>query len=488
MNLFFTMSFTNIHNFLTEVRDYAEANEISNEESFATLLKTKHYWPALQWKKFHDRSGLILLHNTYKRTDVGAFEDLYNECRSVVLDLHAPPGENIVVTLANPIPTRFVETQYEDLMLYNDICNVSYEGTVITVYEYGGRWYFGTSSCPSVDTSRYFHPTKRHGTMFDEVLQEMFPDVVLQTEEKEPVSSETLTNAQKAHRETLRSRFTSLLNPSKAYFFILVHHENQHIMDYTEDFGAKYKKLIHIMTRDKMSKQEDSLHEPAFAPYSSNILYSQQFESPIIAMEWLKAHPQSYGIMVKRNDGKLLKISNSQINYREEEDLGNPNPWMNMLWVYVQNKPHYHVNDYIKKYCPNIAYPVDQYGRTLAPVYMIHTVICTMRDCLYQCYRYTTRYYPQYNRWKMNKVLDEELPKIIRFHLSQLRNIQVTTHANEYITPHSIYHYICHHQTMQNLIKLIGFFADTRENTFNMSTKTIECFQILYGLLTKRSV
>jgi len=487
------MSFTNIELFLKEVKDYAEANSISNEESFSTLLKTKHYWPALQWKKFYDRSGLVLLHNTYKRTDVDAFEALYNECRSVVLDLNAPLGENIVVTLANPIPERVIDTQYKSLMLDSDVCNVSYEGTVISVYEYGGKWYFGTSSCPSVDTSRYFHPTKRHGTMFDEALQEMFPDILPDDSNDMAVDNDahdalTPDAIQKKHKQALRNAFTHLLNPSKAYFFVLVHHENQHIMDYTETFGANYKKLIHIMTRDKISKQEDVLPEAVFAPYARTILYAQTFETPEIAMEWLEKNPSAYGIIVKRHDGKLLKISHEQVTHREQEDLGNPNPWMNMLWVYIQNKPHYHVNDYIKKYCPNIAYPVDNYGRVLAPVYMIHTVICTIRDCLYQCYRYTTRYYPQYNRWKMNKVLDEQLPAMVRFHLSQLRNIQVTTHANEFITPHTVYHYICHHQSMANLIKLIGFFADARENTFNMSTKTVECFQILHGLLTKRTV
>ena len=482
------MSFTHVNQFLMEVKDYAEANSISNEEAFATLLKTKHYWPAMQWKKFYDHSGLVLLHNTYKRTDVDAFEALYNECRSVVLDLNAPLGENIVVTLANPIPERIQETQYRSLMLESDVCNVSYEGTVISVYKYGDKWYFGTSSCPSVDTSRYFHPTKRHGTMFDEVLQEMFPNIVMETPENAEQEPESVAEAQKNHKIALRQAFTENLNPNKAYFFVLVHHENQHIMDYTELFGANYKKLIHIMTRDKITKQEDSLPESAFVPFANNILYALTFETLERALEWLAEEPSSYGIIVKRHDGKLLKISNEQITHREQEDLGNPNPWMNMLWVYIQNKPNYHVNDYIRKYCPNIAYPMDNYGRVLAPVYMIHTVICTIRDCLYQCYRYTTHYYPQYNRWKMNKVLDEQLPKMVRFHLSQLRNIQVTTHANEFITPHTVYHYICHHQSMPNLIKLIGFFADARENTFNMSSKTVECFQILNNLLTKRTV
>jgi len=463
-------TFSQLKAFLNEVKDVSEKEQKTMEETFTHLLKTKHYWPALQWKKFYDQSGLILLHNTYKRTDVESFQELYDECRSVVLDLNAPIGENIVITLANAIPERVELDHYKQTAVSEDICQVSYEGTVISVYEYNGRWYFSTSSCPSVNASRYVHPTKKHGTMLDEVLGEIFQE------------------------GDVREAFTAHLDSANVYFFILVHHENNHIMNYTNEFGgAQYKKLIHIMTRNKQTQEELALPYAKFteAPFADTIRYSRTFASPSEAIQWLEQESSDtvvndFGIIVKKANGKLLKVATHAMIHREQEDLGNPNPWMNMLWVYIQNRPHYHVNHYIEKYCPNIQFPVDQYGRTLAPVYMIHTAICTLRDCLYQCYRYTTMYYPEYNRWKMNKTLDEELPKIIRFHLSQLRNIQVTTHKNEYITPHTVYHYICHHQSMPNLLKLIAFFADTRDNTFNLSPRTCECFQVLHRLLTTK--
>jgi hypothetical protein len=463
------MAFPNLRAFLDEVKTVSESESQTMEEAFAGLLKSKHYWPALQWKKFHDRSGLILLHNTYKRTDVEGFQGLYDECRSVVLDLNAPAGENIVISLANTIPERMEVGDYGRIADPSDICQVSYEGTVISVYAYNGRWYFSTSSCPSVNASRYVHPTKKHGTMLDETLAQLFPT----------------TDA-----DAVRDAFTAMLDENHVYFFILVHHENNHMMDYTNEFGANYKKLIHILTRSKLTQEEQSLPYAPFteASFSDTIQYSRTFASPEEAIQWVQQEPSEtvvndFGIIVKRADGKLLKVATHAMLHREQEDLGNPNPWMNMLWVYIQNRPHYHVNHYIEKYCPDLEFPTDQFGRTLAPVYMIHTAICTLRDCLYQCYRYTTTYYPEYNRWKMNRTLDGELPKIIRFHLSQLRNIQVTTHKDVYLTPHTIYHYICHHQSMQNLLKLIGFFADPRENTFNLSPRTCECFQVLYRML-----
>lgn len=474
-------SYKNLTVFLQEVYDYADANNITRTESFASLIKTKHYWPALQWKKFNDKSGLILLHNTYKRNDVDFFKDLYDECRSVVLDLNAPIGENVVVTLSNSIPERLLNTQYKDRMNETDKCYESFEGTVVSVYEHMDKWYFSTTSCPSIDSSRYFHPTKKHGMMLNEVLEDMFPEV-LESLDKESVDYET------QKKQCLRDAFTSKLDRNKVYFFILVHHENQHVMDYVYKWGANYRKLIHILTRDRITKEEylntDEITQMAFT-YGKNIEVSSEVCQPTEALDWLDKNPNSYGLIVKREDGSLYKVSNGAILAREEEDLGNPNPWMNILWVYMQNKPHYHVNDYIAKFCPDLESPVDQYGRTLAPVYIVHTVICTIRDCLYQCYRYTTRYYPQHKRWKMNTVLDKQLPDIIRFHLAQLRNIQVTTHADEYITPHTIYHYLCHHQTMNNMRNLVSFFASPTENTFNMSSKTIECFSTLHRLLSR---
>lgn len=475
-------SFPNLKAFLAEVWAAAAGEETASPTpeallgTFARLLKEKRYWPALQWKKFNDGSNLVLLHNTYKRTDVEAFQGLYDECRSVVLDFNATEGENIVISLGNAIPERMALEDYERHQDPEDIVHISYEGTTISVYYHADKWYFSTASCPSVAHSRYAHPTKRHGTMLDETLAEMFQA--------------------DADPEALRKRLTDALNPEEVYYFILVHHENNHLMDYAPLFGPNYKKLVHIQTRTKATMEPVEVFHPAFteAPFSNTILYSPAFESSAAAIAWLSGpsdpqNPNTFGFIVKRAGGsKLIKVAKMELLDREQEDLGHPNPWMNMLWVYIQNRPNYHVNHYIDKYCPDIVFPTDQYGRTLAPVYLIHTAICTLRDCLYQSYRYTTKYYPEYNRWKMNKTLDESLPKILRFHLSQLRIIQVSTHRDQYLTPHTVYHYLCHHQSMGNLLKLIAFFADSNEDTIHLSPRTAECFRVLYRMLNQRTV
>jgi hypothetical protein len=41
------------------------------------------------------------------------------------------------------------------------------------------------------------------------------------------------------------------------YFFIILHYENKYIVDYSNIFGDNYKKLVHIITRDKETQIEE---------------------------------------------------------------------------------------------------------------------------------------------------------------------------------------------------------------------------------------
>ena len=79
------------------------------ENSYANcliyLLKKYHFWPFMKVKKFKGRSDIVLLHNSYLRKNVDNFKELYEQCRSVVLDFSLE-NNNIVVTYANSTPER----------------------------------------------------------------------------------------------------------------------------------------------------------------------------------------------------------------------------------------------------------------------------------------------------------------------------------------------------------------------------------------------
>lgn len=448
----------NLRDLLTEVGSVIRMNDdITGANALVSVLRKYHYWPALQVKKFFKEPNLVLLHNTYKRVDVHNFQELYDECRSVILDMNAPEGENVIVTYANSIADRMNDKQYEKIMDEADVCEESFEGTVVTVYHYKNTWYFGTTSCPVVDSSRYFHPTKTHGDMLNEALLKLFPDT--------PV-------------ESVRDKFTEHLNKECAYAFCLVHHENRHLMNYTTVFGDEYAKLVHLTTRNRHTLQEEKDMEKF---KDMGIIYPRFFMVPEEARDALLIDNFMYAFIVTKADGKKLKVSRDFVIHHEENDLGNPNKWHNMLWLYMQNKKEYQVSDYQRDFAPNLEVPLDKNGLPMAPTYLIHTVMCNMRDVLYALYRDTTTYNVVTNHFKMNKEKDESYHPMLRFHLAQLRRLQVSDHANRFITPKSVYDYLCHHHTLKNIRLLIKYFAETPAF---FKPRTAECFKVLNEMLT----
>jgi len=448
--------FPNVAKLLNEVEnEFKSGNFKTMEEALTMYIRKRRYWPMIQTKKFFGNKNLVLLHNTYKRDDVDFFRDLYDEVRSVVLDLDSPSGDNVVVSLADKIPERLTIEEYKNVMASTDKYYESFEGTMIYVYYYNSKWFFSTSTCPNINSSKYFHPTKTHGEMFDETLAKLFP--VVETEK-------------------LRETLVSYLDKEKSYGFLMVHHENKHVMDYTPSLGENYMTLYHVFTRDKKTS----------APLDHCLKYigiypPLEYVSPEDALHSLE-NDQLYGIIVK-TDTKVYKVSREDIIQSEKENLGNSNIWVNLLSVYMQQNPSFRINNYIEKYAADkkdylILY--DSNGNEMVPVYIIHTVIMTMTDILFQSYIETTQYDSQSQKYSMDKQVDASYDSIIRFHLAQLRHIQVSKHKYDYITRQTVYHYLCLHQTMKNMRMLIQYFANSQ---YNMTYKASECFRLLNNVL-----
>jgi len=469
---------TNITELLLEVQTTIRDSGKKPLAALVSVLRKYKFWPALQVKKFYSNDNLLLLHNTYKRIDVEHFQKLYDECRSIVLDFSVPEGYHVVVTYANSIPERMTYMQYEQSMQYTDYCEESFEGTVVTMYYYMNKWHFGTSSCPTIDSSRYFHPTKTHGTMFNEAIAKILNITNLPTNDDES--------------DALRQQFAEVFDKTKSYAFILVHHDNKHVIDYTSAIGSNYAKLVHIITRDRTSLVDESINTTAQQKYREyGLVYPTVFSSSTEALQYLR-NVNQYGFIVTRADGTRIKVSSDAIIRQEEFDLGHPNKWFNMLSVYIRNRQDFKIVDYQKEFCPQLEMPKDSQGKDVIPTYIIHTVICTMRDILYNMYINTTLYNSKVKKFRMNKEVDAMYAPIIRFHLAQLRNIQVTYHTNKTLTPKVIYHYLCHHQTLKNLRVLIKYFATVWFNVPQFQTiakvppRTIESFKILDTMLSAK--
>lgn len=471
----------NLYDIIAET--YKEYENKNSEDTYAncllTILKKYHLWPSMQIKKFKGRTDIVLLHNTYKRVDVNSYQELYDQCRSVVLDFTLSMNNNVVVTYANSIPERInIDTYMNNLYNENDKYYEAYDGTMITVYYYKDKWYFGTTSCPDANSSKFSHPTKRHGNMLDDILFEYYKNMF--TEEQIVNLNPSIIS------EKIRQMFTDNLDKSMAYEFLIIHHENKHIIDYTPILGSNYKVLFHMNTKQRDTLIENDIYNSVIQQLVQlGVKYPVQFQNIHNAIEVMNENPYCYGIIVKKyidNKIKLYKISTDQINFREETDPCNPNMWINMLTVYMKNKVDYKINDYINHYANNIEFPVDNNGKTIDPTYLIHTVISTIKDSLYNLYVATTTYYPRYNRFKMNKELDKQYPPIIQYHLAQLRNQQVSIYKEKIINKGNVYYYLCQCNNVKNIKTLIQFFASNSIN--EMSPRTAMCFTILNSLLS----
>lgn len=456
----------------------ANADKNSYANCLITLLKKYHLWPLMKVKKFRGRSDIVLLHNSYIRNNVDNFKELYEQCRSVVLDFSLERNYNVVVTYANSIPERVDYNHYiTSLSSAEDKVYEAYDGTIITVYHYKDEWYFGTSSCPDANSSKFSHPTKTHGNMFDEILYKYFKQHI--TKEGGDVGGVS---------EKLRSVFTQHLDPNMAYEFIIVHHENKHIIDYTGFLGENYMEMFHVNTKHRNSLIEGDMMSSIIPSLMEvGVKYPTPFNTIQEGYAHIHANPYSYGLIAKKNiadkvNVKLYKISTDAINYREETDPCHPNAWMNILSVYMKNKTEYTIKDYIANYNPYINLPLDNNGQKIDPTYLVHTIISTIKDSLYAYYKATTTYYPNYNRYKMNRDMDKQFPPIIQYHLAQLRNLQINTYKSKMITLHNVYHYICQCNDINNIKTLIQFFASNPIN--EMLPRTSMCFAIMTSLIS----
>lgn len=429
---------------------YSRGNE-NYPSILLTILKEKHLFPSIKIKKFKDDKNLCLLHNSYKCNDVpNEYKELYDECRSIVLDFSKSVGNNVVINCANSIPIRMTIDNYISNIKETDKYYIALDGTLITCYYHNGKWFFGSSCCSDINSSKFSHPTKTHGYMLDEVLYEMYKNNV-------DINDPNISI-------TLRNLLTSNLSPLYSYEFILIHYENKHIIDYTNELGNQYKYLFHINTRNRLSLQEENIENKPLEYLG--IKYSLKFNTSTDAINYLYTNNNS--IIVKR-DGKLIKLCNDLLLHKEEVNANNYNIWYNLIYVYMLQKPNYNINEYLMEFCGGL----NEFERN--PYDEIHLIFMTITEVLYNLYVATTNYYPKYKRFKINLDMDKTFNPLIRFHLAQLRYKQTSVYTNAILRKEEIYNYLCHSNNIKNIGKIIYHISTS--SIYNIPNEIIEVFK-----------
>ena len=438
---------------------FDKCSDTNYPNTLIQILKNNHFWPVIKVKKFKNNNNLCLLHNSYKRNDVTEFQDLYDKCRSVVLDFSKSIGNNVVISISNSIPIRSTISNYmNSIMETSDNCYTALDGTGVTVYYHNGNWHFGSSSCPDINSSKFSNKDKTHGYMFDEILYTIYKNKV-------DINDPNIS-------AILRNLFTSNLSPLYSYDFVIIHHKNKHVINYSEIMGEDYQYLFHINTRNRITLKEENIDNYPLAYL--NIRYPYKFPTIDEAIQFA-SNNNNYGFIVKKND-KIYKISNDAVLHKEEVNAYNHNKWYNLLYVYMLQKDNYNINEFVNDFYS------DNHADIPNNIYdIINANFNVIKNIIYNLYISTTKYYPKYNRFKVDLDMDRTLNPLIRFHLAQLRHQQTTIYNKKIINENNVFNYLCHSNNIKNIQKLFSHFAT--HNLYNLTPENILSFATVSNLL-----
>lgn len=391
--------------------------EIINYETLYQYFKENHN-KKLYVKKIDD--NLVLVHNNYDNMNTN---ELYQECRSIIIDTSNETKPNIIsYTHDNVLYTTFDNYKFID----NDIIEESYEGTMINVYNNNNKWYYSSSRCPSIDDSFYFNKTKSHGEMFNEALG------------------------------ISRESFEELLDINKCYYFVLVHFENKYIIDYTPKFGDNYKKLILVISRSKETQIETN-------EKILNIDSANKFNSYEEAVIWFKNLEIKEGIIIKRKNNEtnkniLIKIPSSYYSTMRHEKPNNINIWINCIEIFQRNDKTYSPNTYLNKYYPTCKLPI-------SVISILDFIIKQLSDELLSIYNYFTAYdvlnnkFIKKNEENYKNIVVKKYKKLV-FQINRLQGLQliikkklevkdILRHLKQYTSPSDIYNLMKIHKQIE---------------------------------------
>lgn len=273
--------------------------------------------------KDYPEEGLMLL---YHKFDSPVTTELERECRSLVIDRNT-----LKIKSYSCETPRINKEGMEYLVTHSTgklLISPCYEGTYLSIFNHQGKWFVSTRRClnsqDSVFTLENKQVPKSHYEMFEEVLMKA-----------------GLANF---------NEFSQKLNPDYSYNFILIHHENKHMIDYTSKFGKNYGKICLTTVRDS-NMNELNIHDDSFdlastdqtahifipeklesindfASYNKNVKYDDPLDSEgLIVRVWDES----------MNKNHLVKLQN--INYQFSTVLGQEkNIFKGLLYLYQNDK------------------------------------------------------------------------------------------------------------------------------------------------------
>lgn len=169
-----------------------------------------------------------------KNLDINEVKKLKIECRSLIIDTE---NKEIVsyscnTPICNLEAINYLLNSKNSQKLNNSIEKFKcYEGTLLSLFNHKSKWYLST---------------RRNLNSKDSIWNNVsYYDLFLDVIKQDGINS--------------LDEFTENLDSSYCYYFILIHHLNKNIVDYTNKFGNNYKKLCLAFIRKKNDLSEINL-------------------------------------------------------------------------------------------------------------------------------------------------------------------------------------------------------------------------------------
>jgi len=338
---------------------------------------------------------------------------------------------------------------------------VCYEGSLMSLFNYKDKWYLSSRK-------NIYKPES--GGQF-----KMFMDVL----EKDNKTFDDFC-------KSLDSKYT--------YHFVLIHYENENIVNYENQFGKEYKKLCFIFARNQSTQEEvksndiniNFLSDNIFLPTIINNDEVKTFISNLSNDKIINS-PDIEGVIIKINNN-ILKLQSS--SYQFYKSIGNDkNMFRGFITLYQNNKLKlFFTNDNTEKF-KKIVNPLNT-TESFDTIGMIDALFKVVTSELYYLFYLLWDENGNHKTKDLYKILPREYKDVL-FHLRGIFYINKTKsdENDSFLKVKDVYNFIkkVDISTFENFIRCRKLMLnwsriEKSDNVINYTTTLHKCEKVYYKL------
>lgn len=167
---------------------------------------------------YEDPKSEIVSLYTNHLLEVHSLTDIEKQCRNILINKKTL--EIVAYSQPKILYNDYIFVADSELNKYKRIITECFEGSTLMMYYYDDKWSLSTRKYPDANQAFF----RSNETLFD-----LFKDCI----------------------DNKWSEFCSMHDTGKIYLYVLVHHKNIHLINYTSVLGPEYKKLVLIQARHR---------------------------------------------------------------------------------------------------------------------------------------------------------------------------------------------------------------------------------------------